>query len=374
MPIHYLYLDDEIIEDTQSIADLLNAENSSLRIKVNNPLSFPKQMQQFKNLKIDGLILDLRLDQRKNNDEKAEYRASTLAQEIRTRATEGLIPSFPIVICSTDTKLKRSYEKTIVGQDLFDSKYLKNEEMIDESKKVADELVSLAQGYKQLNRIKGKKKSIVLSDFFGLSDEQLQLIDNRLIKHSFGTSLQLPLYEYGRFILKEMILKPGILLDEITLLGRLGVSPKSPDLSKLLLKLKPFKYNGPFNEAWPRWWWPLVNNWWYGLKEGTPGLATINAGKRVEVLNKITKLKLVEEKPIEKTYSSKFGTVCQFYQKPLDSFDGLLLDMGYEPFPWQDSLYISLKASVDPKIKAKNFTISSLDKQRFEDFKKLANG
>jgi hypothetical protein len=373
MPVHYLYLDDESIEDTQSIADLLKSENKGLKISVANPLTFAKQIQIFKDLDIDGLILDLRLDQIKNNNEKAEYRASTLAQEIRTRSAEGLLSSFPIVICSTDSKLKKSYDKAIVGQDLFDVKYLKNEEMIDNSKKVADELVSLANGYRLLNQIKKQKKTVGLPDFFLLSEVEIQLLDQRLVKHFFGTNLQLPLYEYARFILKEMIIKPGVLVDEVTLLGKLGVSNKSKDLNKLLEKVSKFKYKGPFHDGWERWWWPLVNHWWYTLNKGIPGLANLNSKDRVEILSKYTGLKLTEEKPISANYSTKFGTVCQFYRRPLDSFDGLLIDTGFEVLPWQDSSYVSLKAAADPKFRTRHFSISATEKQRLDNYKRLAN-
>jgi len=156
------------------------------------------------------------------------------------------------------------------------------------------------------------------------------------------------------------------------LLARLGVAESSRNLNKLMSLLNKFKYKGPFNEAWERWWWPLVNNWWYNLGEGIPGLATLNASERVQILNEKIKLKLSPAKAIDKTYSTKFWTICQLYESPLDAFDGLLLDMGYEPLSWQESSYVSLKAAVDPKLKAKPISISTIDKQRFEDFKKLA--
>ena len=371
MKIKYLYLDDEDIADTESIPKLLESENKELQIVIKNPLSFANQIKKFRGNSIDGLILDLRLDLITNNGEKAEYRAMTLAQEIRVRATEGTLPDFPIVLCSTDSRLKKFYNKNLTGQDLFDIKYLKDEDMLNESKRVSNELVSLGKGYKLISKFRSQTRSSSLSNFFSLRENDLKLIDERLLTHSFGTNAQLPTHEYANFILKEIILKQSVLIDENVLLARLGVSSESKGIGSLLGILSKFSYSGPFHEAWPRWWWPLINNWWYSLFKNMKGIALLTAKERVETINRKLKLQLKPAVPIQKQYGSKFWTVCQFYNKPLDPFDGLILDLGYEPLPWQDASYLSLKAALDPKSKLRAFNISSTDKIRFQEYKKL---
>jgi hypothetical protein len=370
MKIKYLYLDDEDPTETKNIADLLEAENESIKIETATPLTFSKQMANLKSRKIDGLILDLRLDVVTNNNEKAEYRALTLATEIRTRVTEGSLNDFPIIICSTDTKLRKSYNKNIVGHDLFDLKYLKSEDMIEDSERVAEELYSIASGYKDINKIKTKYRIPTLANYLHITPKDIFLIDERFLKHSFGTAGILPTYEYARFILKEVILKQGLLVGENVLLARFGIDVESRDKALFLETImKSFKYKGPFNEAWPRWWWPLANNWWYKNFMGLSNLASLNAKERVEQLVKKTKLKLSPADAIRQDYSTRFWTVCQLYNKPLDSIDGFLIEQSFEPYPWQENSYISMAGSTDIDAKAQGLAINSIDKNRFTDYK-----
>jgi hypothetical protein len=74
-----------------------------------------------KSQKLDGLILDLRLDQTVGQgQEQADYRAGSLAQEIRTLATEGKISAFPIFLWSIDKNLSKSFNRDSSSQEIFD--------------------------------------------------------------------------------------------------------------------------------------------------------------------------------------------------------------------------------------------------------------
>ena len=97
----------------------------------------------------DGLILDLKLDDLpNNNDIRAKFRGTSLAQEIRTRQKEGILKSFPIILFSANDKTQQALEKS--GTDLFDI-------LIDKSKLddiafpiYTRQLIELSKGYKYL--------------------------------------------------------------------------------------------------------------------------------------------------------------------------------------------------------------------------------
>lgn len=367
----FLYLDDESGEHTTEIAELLQAEDDQLEIKVDTPKSFGDQIKQLKKEKYDGLILDLRLDEKS----EAEYRALTLAQEVRTRATEGSMNDIPIIVCSTDAKLKKSYSKDSTGHDLFDAKYLKNEELVEDSERVSKELVSFALGYKAISELKSKIRGAgaQLKQFLGLNEEELQNLDLRLLDYFGEVEGRLPIHEYARFIMNELIIPTGPLVDSRVLAARLGVDHESEDFGNLINKsLKFASYKGPFCENWNRWWWHLVEDWW-GQKAKT-NLAFLNATDRVEELKKITKFqKLTVAAPISDVYATSYWYVCEYFKQPLDPIDGVLVETK-EPLPWQDQKYMSIKAAIDVKSKAAGIFPHQLEKERVKELIKESKG
>ena len=370
MSIKYLYLDDEQEQQTIQIAELLTAEAPDLEIELDKPKSFAEEIKRLKAGNYDGLIFDLRLDVKSD----AEYRAFTLAQELRTRATEGGMKDIPIVVCSTDVKLKKSYNKDGTGHDLFDRKYLKDEDLVDRSEMVALELLALAKGYKQIAEIKSQKggRGAQLKRMFALDSEALELLDVRLIDHFGEVEGRLPAHEYARFLMKEMLQTSGPLVDINMLAARLGVGTSSPNLQQLLGKLSKFKYKGPFHQHWERWWWHLIEQWW--LSKNTTHLSFLDAEERIEQIKKMTKLSdLQTAEPIDASYSSKFWTVCALYQKPLDLLDSVMVETKDEPLPWQDVSYMSLKAALDIESKANNIFPHQLEKQRIKDIQKTTD-
>jgi hypothetical protein len=371
MKINYLYLDDEKSEETSSIADLLNQENSELEIMVQPPLPFGKEIDRLRKIKFDGLILDLRLDQISNNGEKAEYRALALAQELRTRATEGSFKGFPIIMCSTDDRINRSFKKDETGHDLFDARYVKSI-MVEDSWRVANELQCMAVGYKKIATIKKNSKTKVdLTKLFSVSQKEAEAVDKRLTSYFATTDGKLPDHEYARLILREMIHTPGVLINEDLLAARLGVDrKKSKDWSRLLEKLNKCYYKGVFHEAWSRWWMHLLNQWWTSLKDCPASLSYLEASDRVEFLIKATKLKNLQSlDPVKNNYSKKFWTICRGSDRPIDPIDGFVID-GKSPEPWQDKQYISVDAALKRMKYKEGVRVHPLEEDRFNIIKK----
>ena len=109
--IKYLYLDDEETTTIKPYSDMVVEHSKELHIDVEHPAAFQNNSALINRLEgYQGLILDWRLDEisSKTDKKKADFRAATLAQEIRTRETEKEIHPMPIVIWSQESKLKIS--------------------------------------------------------------------------------------------------------------------------------------------------------------------------------------------------------------------------------------------------------------------------
>ena len=302
MAIKYLYLDDEKPEAVRPFLRELKRYDGDLEIEHHPPLPYREQLPWLSQQNFDGLILDLRLDQFPNwqpNTEprKAEFRATTLAQEIRTRATEDHKAfQIPIVLWSTDEKLRESYTRDDTSHDLFDLKCVKSDisNNEDDAERMAKQLASLARGYKEIVETRSRKKGpgSQLHKFLGF-EEKPEFLDTRVLSYLEGRENPLPAHEYTRFILRDLINTPGPLIDEQTLAARFGVEIET---SKDWFNLKDHireqaAYNGPFQEGWLRWWSALIEKWWRSLDENMPPLRTTPASERVKLIEKYTELR-----------------------------------------------------------------------------------
>ncbi|MCL4537862.1 MAG: hypothetical protein M1610_09760 [Nitrospirae bacterium] len=232
--IKYLCIDDEGAEVINPILANLSTAHNDLNIVHERPKNFSDQIEELQatmgQQKYHGLILDLRLDMFKSPEgEKANYRAFALAQEIRTRVTEGKLNDFPIVLCSVHTRIRRSYASDDTSHDLYDAVYEK-ENIPDNAAVIANELVSLVKGYrfirKQLDGSRPPFYKMILADSEAgnaLNPSVLSMFDKKR-----------PVHEYARFILNELIRIPSPLIDERILVARLGIDiKKSTDWEKL---------------------------------------------------------------------------------------------------------------------------------------------
>jgi hypothetical protein len=378
MPVKYIYLDDEPPAEVRGYVREVEGATTGLSITHYSPKSYPQQVpflrKQERTGELDGLILDLRLDEfpdwEVEDGKKAEYRAATLAQEIRTRATERLIGEYPIVLWSTDERLRRSYTRDDTSHDLFDYKVIKGDiEDVDRAALIAIRLKSLVDGYREIRAIRSTLRAgnDRVFRFLGFT-KQPEFFDERISSVFAMREGPIPAHEYSRFILRELLESPGPLIDKRILSARLGIDvDRSPDFGKLVVKLfGGAEYKGPFREGWPRWWAALVDEIWYGLK-GAPGALRSTAAKdRVMFLRSRSRLKGLEHAvPLQDHYSTKYWTICCATGRPLDPRDGYLLDQ--QPhYPWQDRLYVSLEAELTGVLRQKHLRIDPLEYARVQ--------
>lgn len=346
MAIKYLYLDDEEITTVKPYRDIVVRHSKELHIDIEHPASFHNYSTLINKLKeYQGLILDWRLDEisSKTNKKKADFRAATLAQEIRTRETEKKIHPLPIVVWSQESRLKRSYQGDFTSHDLFNWVY-KKDYIIDNPNIVHDQLLSLALGYKYIDKFRSAKKKFKLSD---LLRAKVSYVDIRVQEYFNSTARTV--HEIARFIIQDLLHRPGLMIDERRLASRLGIDKDtSRDWSKILGLVEKYKYSGPFGESWERWWaFGVEKEWWLPTSGQDSPISILNAKERVEIIKKKTGFKnLIVAKPIKPKYHTRFYTICEHTKKPLDPIDGVII-AEKEPQPWQERRYISLDTALE---------------------------
>lgn len=361
MAIKYFYIDD----DPNSQSKVAGFENAELSIDaMQHKDSWEKQINFLKEKEsdFDGLILDLKLDDMPNgNNQRANFRGTSLAQEIRTRQKEGELKSFPIVLFSANDKTQQALEKS--GKDLFDI-------LIDKSKLndktfpiFTPQLIDLPKGYKMLY------DSAEITEILKVDEN---LIDSRFV-YEFKEMEKSPVHIQSRFLITELLAKQGLLIDEDILAARLGIDkPKSTDWPKLQGLLTDAKYKGVFCNGWPRWWMHLIERWWKESIKSDIYLRSTSASERVEIITQATGLtQLVAATKIDKADSDEFWTICKGHGLPLDPVDGLLIQGQDNLYSWQEPEYVSVDAALWRKHIDNWVDVADVEKERYAELKSL---
>lgn len=360
----YYYIDD----DPNSQNKVQGFENNELSIvAMQHKDSWEEQLKFLKEKEddYDGLILDLKLDDLPNsNNKRAEFRGTSLAQEIRTRQKEGFLKCFPIVLFSANDKTQQALEKS--GMDLFDI-YIDKSKLNDEAFLMfAPQIIDVSDGYRRLS-----DSSLSVKDVFNITDDQ---IDSRFISEYHETKKS-PVHIQARFMITEFLYKQGLLVNEDVLAARLGIDKdKSEDWAVLLNELTCAKYNGVFSKGWSRWWMRLVEQWWEKTVESNEFkfLRSTPAPERVDRIKQATQLtRLVAAEKIDKANSDGFWTVCKGNNRPLDPVDGLLIQGQDNLYSWQEPEYVSVDAALWRKNIDNWISVADVEKERYETLKTL---
>ena len=367
---NYLCIDD-MPDDVQVAATGLSSAILGLEIKVQAPKVFKTQLVELvrlrKNNKLDGVILDLRLDESSARGQGVDYKAQNLAGVLRTQMAEGKLRDFPIVLWSISQKFARSYNKDLASHDLFDLIIHKEELHARENTiAVADKLVSLSRGFESVaKQPRGKAfwKNL-------LEPPSKAVLDTRIGQKLDTSVKKSATHLIARYVLKSIVEMPGPLVDQSLVCARLGIDEASSDRPKLFQKLNQLAiYKGPFSEAWPRWWWSAIEKWWRQLNADLPPILSLTAVERVEQLRKSGYKKLRAAQPIGAGYSTRYTTICQHLRRPLDPIDGFMLSAaGFEP--WHDRLYVSREVALRSGFHRFNQQLDSLESDRLKSMRK----
>lgn len=324
---NYLYIDDQPDKASGIATGLSITEN--LKVTLSPATTWSDQIKaiQKERLSYDGLLLDLQL---RIPQETLMYDAPALAQQIRNLAKEGKIIDLPIILCTTDELFLQMYDKN-TNDDLFDRIYYKDQWTPKVNEQDFREFISLANGYKDI--VESDKNLIAV-----INAPNEQVIIQIMDKISDTSTV----HGLSNFILKQLILVPGLLVDESLLAIRLGVDiEQSSDWSDLKGKLQQFSYTGIFKEAWPRWWMGEIMRFWRGLSGGLT-LRNMPAKQKVEILQKEFNLNNLTAIQVPNHHTQEtFWYKCALSSTPLSSDDGLQIKGQDRKFDWQDRDYIS---------------------------------
>ena len=389
----YLYLDDEIDSSLRSFIRRVAPEGGELTIVPSHPGSFAGQIETAMHGEYDGLILDLRLDKVTNDGIQADYRAPTLAQEIRTRAAEALHDEeseklheeggegdeakgrseFPIVLWSTEPRLRQSYDRDKTSHDLFDL-ICDKDDMVSLDPAVPEEekapmvgvrLQSLVVGYKAIQALRDETGDDErFYRFLGLESPP-EFLDERLADFALSevSPQERPAHEYARFVRRQVLESEGPLVDRRTVAARLGIDmATSADFDELLLRFESGVYGGVFHEGWPRWWAEEVEELAEDLIDDD--LRSLSASERVERLSKATGFGgLRAAEPISDGDSDAFWVVCQATDRPLDPRDGYVMEAGRR-YPWQRDKYVSRYAVENRMLRRRHLRLTVSERER----------
>ena len=362
-----LYIDDD--KDEELKIDPLVRELSSLD-KLEIELEYPTQLEPFVDFlakeyqHVDALIIDLKLNENHaKKEDYATYPAQILATAVRTyqNGENKKFNEFPIFLISSLEKKVAYYDSDVKSHDLFDYFVSKND-IPEMGQKYERELFSIISAYKVIadNRDMSKLLDIENTFYESLSidyDSELKLTST-----------------ISQFIFKEIVMRNGALIDEDVLAARLGIDrEKSQDWESLKeMVSSKFKYNGIFGDVWERWWADGLLEWWESDITSEIGLMNSEASQRVLLIEeklKLNELKVAE--PIEPYMSTSYWTICKALNKPLDIYDGLLLNSKIEN--WQDKEYVSPTAVFESYSKRKGLKLHPSERERIEEVKALYN-
>ncbi len=358
--MHYIYIEDTNDATTESFRRALAV--NGVNIELMPVQSFEAQIEALLEHKgLNGIILDLRLDENPVNETSSpvKYTAPALAQALRSKFAEkakaGEIVDIPIILFSTDTNILNSYELDFASHDLFDFRMSKTAS--HKFQQYSKQLYSIANGY-----IFIKSADVLSCDT--LLNFDSSLLDSRIFDGY--NRKDLTAFEIAKRILKGLLFYDSPLIPEQTLAARLGLNISSPEWPEVKALFDRAKYAGVFSDAWNRWWMLTVNEIFQEISNGKL-LSNLTAKERAAILSTCVGKDIVPAKPIDQSKSSRFWTICQCLQLPLDPSEGFRI-VRINAMPWQDNQYISLKAALD-RTYVGEFELEEIEKQRLKAIK-----
>ncbi len=362
----YFLLDNDTVEQSASIVSKVNL-SSYFKITPIQLTSWESDLVRIKKIfpEANGIILDWRLYEG-HQQSGITYSAEALAQHIRFLINDKqLMRDIPVVLCSANPDFTSSYERDGTGHDLFLRVYSKDD-FSGNSEKVIRELSVLSKAFQQIQN----SKLSSTSDLF--QTPEYVHIDSRL-KDELASLVHKKIpHNLVKFILDEVILALGVLIEEDTLAARLGIDKSEssdwPALRDNILT-PGFAYKGILSEGWSRYWAEGLINWWKAnIHEKHPQY--FSAGERVEMLKNKTKLpNLVAAKKLPFCLSDEFWAICEATRQPIDPSDGLRIQSNTLR-AWQEERFLSMFSILERK--NKGFKLNPIEKDRFEYLKKIA--
>jgi hypothetical protein len=300
--------------------------------------------------KPDGLLLDVAFVNSVTADgAPIPYDGISLAQQIRTLQTRGLhqqgtnFPEFPIIRFSQPDVIKQYITGDTTSEDLFDAE-IDKPDIIANPEQPARLAFSIAADYPKLSAYARKEATDeILAQMLGCPTDFLTRIGARALLGLRRDGA--PTHVLSRYLTSTLLGRSGPLIDESLLAVRLGVDRiSSNDWPALRNSLKNAAYTGVFGYGYPRWWMPLVLDWWDSDVNSESAPSRLDAKERVSQISERTNLHGLTPLP-EDPFSpgKRFWHLCSRSNRPVDPAFGFPLMPKWGQEPWQDVDYLCLE-------------------------------
>lgn len=318
------------IEDQNASTIQTELTNRGLDIEVISPSGFDETLQILNAKDFAAIIMDFRL-----TDGIGRVDAPTFASTFRTVGDNH--KQVPMVLISNEENLP-FFSQDFTSQDLFDF-VISKDALRANYDKYSNRIKSLIDAYNSVSTVKFDTSKL-------LCIESIQNLDYRFLSILENFKKKTDIYGYIRTINNSLIRSIGALIGRDVLAARLGIDSECEDFQKLLQSedFVKCKYKGILSSSYDRWWFSQIDSLWQTIS--TRPLRRTPANERVEILNQKFGLSLQVAAMLPKATSSLFWTICNFYKKPLDPFDGLRYnERKFDD--WSEPMYISLYAALE---------------------------
>ena len=356
----YLFIDDDVgaAAGAELYAEALEAASGGqLVVQPLRPLALPQMIEAIAAAKPNGLLLDIALINALTGDrQQVGFDGIALAQQVRTLQTRGratgaaTLAEFPIIRFSKKDVIREYVSQDPTSDDLFDEMVDKGD-VADHAQDVATRALSLAADYKRvLTLTQTDLDDPDLAEALGCELAFITRLDPRALLGLRRPGA--PAHVLARYFTAKLLARPGPLIDEATLAVRLGVDRvRSADWPALTATLDEAVYRGAFSYGYPRWWQPLVMDWWQAIDHADRPLPRANTAERVEAIRGqfgLAGLTALTEDP--DSPGARFWHRCSRSGRPVDPAHGFALLPIYGHETWQDAEYLCLEeARRDPR-------------------------
>lgn len=318
------------IEDQDASTIQTELTNRGLDIEVISPSGFDETLQNLNAKGFAAIIMDFRL-----TSGLGRVDAPTFASTFRT--VGGNHKQVPMVLISNEENLP-FFSQDFTSQDLFDF-VISKDALRKNYDKYSNRIQSLIDAYQNVNALEFDMLKIL-----GIEDGQN--LDYRFISILENFKKKADIYGYIRTINNSLIRSIGALIGQDVLAARFGIDSDCDDFHKLLKTedIVRCKYTGILSSSYDRWWFNKIDTLWQSIS--TKPLRRTPASERVEIINQKFGLSLKTAAKLPEASSSLFWTICNFYKKPLDPFDGFRYnERKFDE--WSEPVYISLYAALE---------------------------
>lgn len=331
----YFYIDDEDEQTIQGIADGISAskhvEIEVVALKDNRVFEVLTELLKSKWDHIDGFLLDLKLNGTGPNNTK--FSATSLAQWLRSYAVENDKPHKPIVLLSNDLQCAH-YSADVTSHDLFDIVMERTVDLPWEP--FAIQLAILANTYSTLNGDKEKNLQNIFQ--YGNIDASVTMLAPFVKAELFNVS------RFSMFVLHDLFMYSGWLIDESVLAARLGVDKEKSGHEWEKFRDTYFsevQYKGAFAELKRLYWSKDAINIFKKMTDGKSP-ASMTGPQRLEAMKTtVNEAKSLVAYQLEgHCKSTYYWTVDEVTKKPLDASEGYMIQEENGLKAWQEPRYV----------------------------------